>query len=411
MPPVHVLFLAPEHPPPHRDFVHALKQVGAWVSGIGHQPPEALDGELRGWLDAYEQVGSLFDREAVAAAGRRIAQRAAVGRVEAVDEMLVLAAAHLRRALGVAGLSVEAATLCRDKTAMKDALRAAGIPCAASAAVASPAEARDFAERVGYPLVLKPRGGLGSQGTYRVDGDGELEAAAQALGVDRGESAAIEEFVVGHEGFYDALAVGGEVHHEFICHYFPNVLEAMRERTISPQIAATNRVDSPAYGEVRRLGRQVVRLLEIGTSAAHMEWFHGPHGLRFSEIGARPPGERLWDLHCAGNDLDLYREWALAVTTGRTEATTSRRYATGSVQVRPERDGRIAGHEGLDEVWRRCQPWIFRYHVPRPGTPTRPLRLGYLENTWFRLRHPDYDELLRLLSFIGENLKVRATAE
>ena len=47
-----------------------------------------------------------------------------------------------------------------------------------------------------------------------------------------------------------------------------------------------------------------------------MEWFFGPKGLRFSEIGCRPPGVGAWDLYSAGNDMDLYREWADAIVHG-----------------------------------------------------------------------------------------------
>ena len=54
----------------------------------------------------------------------------------------------------------------------------------------------------------------------------------------------LEEFVEGHEGFWDTLSVNGEVAHEFISHYYPGVLEAMRTRWIAPQIITTNRIDS-----------------------------------------------------------------------------------------------------------------------------------------------------------------------
>ena len=407
---MHVLFLAPEHPAPHRDFVRALKRVGARVSGIGHHAARGLDAELRSWLDGYERVGSLFAPQEVADAARRLAGRSGFDRVEAVDEMLILAAARLRGALGVPGLSIETATLCRDKAAMKEALRAGGVPCAESAAVASRAEAFAFAERVGYPLIVKPRAGLGAQKTYRVAEPRGLTRALAALKVGEGGAAAVEEFVEGHEGFYDTLTVGGEVRHEFICHYYPNVLVAMGDRRISPQIAATNRVAAPGYGELLELGRRVLGLLGLETTATHMEWFFGPRGLKFSEIGARPPGERLWDLHSVGNEMDLYREWALAVIGGRAEQTPSRRFASGSVQVRPDRDGRISAYRGLDEVWRTCRQWLTASSVPPPGTPTRPLRLGYLVNAWFRLRHPDYDRLRAMMEFIGETVKVQAEA-
>ena len=80
----------------------------------------------------------------------------------------------------------------------------------------------------------------------------------------------------------------------------------MRTRWISPQFIATNRIDSePSYDEVKALGRRVIKLLGIETSATHMEWFFGPKGLKFSEIGCRPPGVRAWDLYNVGNDMDL----------------------------------------------------------------------------------------------------------
>ena len=113
------------------------------------------------------------------------------------------------------------------------------------------------------------------------------------------------------------MSVDGASALDFVSHYYPNVLEAMRTRWISPQFVSTNRVDSVAdYQELRDLGARVNEALGIGTTATHMEWFFGPKGLRFSEIGCRPPGVGAWDLYSAGNDVDLYREWANAVVHG-----------------------------------------------------------------------------------------------
>ena len=54
-------------------------------------------------------------------------------------------------------------------------------------------------------------------------------------------SIAVEEFVEGHEGFYDTITVDGGIAHDWATHYYPNVLEAMRHRWISPQFITTNR--------------------------------------------------------------------------------------------------------------------------------------------------------------------------
>ena len=132
---------------------------------------------------------------------------------------------------------------------------------------------------------------------------------------------------------------------DFASHYYPNVLEAMRTRWISPQFVSTNRIDTaPEYGELRDMGRRVIAALGIGTSATHMEWFFGPRGLKFSEIGCRPPGVGAWDLYSAGNGMDVYREWANAIPC--TAAPPRRRpggeYASGIVALRPDQDGHIS---------------------------------------------------------------------
>ncbi len=406
----HVVLLGPDLFAAFHDFARALKQCGARVTGVGATPKARLRAGLSRHLDAWIEVPSPFDGAAVATAVAGRTKRRPVDRLETVEERLVEAAAEARQRLRLPGLTPEAARLCRDKTAMKEALRRAGLPCAASAAAASLAELAAFVERTGYPVIVKPRAGLGSQRTFRVDDPAGLERAARAhcLGAG-GEPVAVEEFVEGHEGFYDTLSIDGEPRLEFISHYFPSVLEALSDRRIAPQIAATNRVDLASYDELRATGRRVIRALGLGTTATHMEWFFGPKGLKISELGARPPGERLWDLYCAGNDLDLYREWANALVHGRVEATPSRRLATGSVQVRPPRDGRVAGYRGLERVRARCASWIWAHELPRPGRRTVPIDKGYLANAWFRLRHPDYDELRRMMDFIGATLRVRVT--
>ncbi len=198
--------------------------------------------------------------------------------------------------------------------------------------------------------------------------------------------------------------------YDFVTHYYPNVLEAMRTRWISPQFITTNRVDTvPEYGEVRELGRRVAQALGIGTSATHMEWFFGPKGLRFSEIGCRPPGVRAWDLYAAGNDIDIYHEWANAIVHGHVDRPLSRRRAAGIVALRPDRDGRISHYDGLDEVQQRFGEHILDVHLPSPGTPTQPVDAGYMANAWVRMVHPDYDTLRGMLDAVGQTLKVRAS--
>ncbi len=403
-----VIFVEPSFPANQREFVRALHSVGARVIGIGERPKSSLDDGLRHWLTHYEQIGNVTDAAQLEKAVRFVQGRANVERLEAVVEAHVMAAARVRERCGIPGTSVQTTFLCRDKPSMKEALRKAGIPCALSIGTDDPAEIKDFVERVGFPVIVKPRDAAGASGTYRADNGGELHDALVACGVGRGRSVAVEEFIEGHEGFYDTICVDGRVVHEFITHYYPNVLEAMRTRWISPQFVATNRLDAQGYDELKAMGRRVIEALGIGTSATHMEWFYGPKGLKFSEIGCRPPGVRAWDLYAASGEMDIYREWAMAIVHGRRERAPTRRFAAGIVALRPDRDGRIHHYDGLDEVQRRFGPFIMDCHLPPPGTSTQPVDAGYMANAWVRMKHPDYDTLRAMLDAVGQTLKVRA---
>ena len=405
---MNVVFVEPSFPDNQKQFPQALSAVGATVIGIGERPKDWLDGDLRQLLSHYEQVDSVVDEGRMIDAVRWIQQRIPVHALEATVEAHVMTAARVREACGIPGTSVHTTYLCRDKPAMKEALRAAGIPCARSTGASSGGEVRAFAQQVGYPLIIKPPEGAGASGTHRVDGPDELDEAIARSHVDHGVTVAVEEFVDGHEGFYDTITIDGEVAHEFVTHYYPNVLEAMRTRWISPQFVSTNRMDAPGYDELKAMGRAVVKALGISTSATHMEWFAGPKGLMFSEIGCRPPGVRCWDLYSAGNDIDIYREWAMAVVHGQRSQVPSRRFAAGIIALRPDQDGHISGYEGLDALQERYGSWVIDAHLPSVGTPTQPVEAGYMANAWIRLRHPDYDELRHMLDDVGRTMQVRA---
>jgi carbamoylphosphate synthase large subunit len=405
---MNIIFIEPSFPYNQREFVRGLHQAGATVIGIGERPQEHLADDVKGWLSHYVEVPSVVHEPSLFRAVQQVQNLAYVDRLEATVEAHIMAAAKVREAAGIPGTSVRTAYLCRDKPAMKEVLREAGIPCAQSTRAGDAEDAREFARQAGYPLIVKPPAGAGASGTWKVRDARELERVIAESGLDDGEEMAIEEFIEGHEGYLDTVTINGEVAHEFITHYYPNVLVAMRERWISPQMVTTNRIDAPGYSEVRQMARDVIRVLGIGTSATHMEWFAGPKGLRFSEIGCRPPGVGQWDVYNAANDFDLYLEWASAVAHDRPQHPPSRRYAAGMIALRPSCNGRITGYSGLQAIQKRYADCIVASHLPPPGSATQPIEGGYMANAWMRVRHPDYDALRHILNTIGETVRVHA---
>ena len=406
---MNVIFVEPSFPNNQREFVRALHATGANVIGIGERPIDYLDSEVKGWLAEYVQVRSVVHEPSLLKAVQLIQDQVWVDRLETTIEAHIMPAAAVREATGIPGTSTKTAYLCRDKPPMKEVLRNAGISCAQSTRAETPQDARDFAAAVGFPLIIKPPAGAGASGTFKVRDNDSLERVIGESGLADGQEVAIEEFIEGHEGYIDTLTIDGNVRHEFITHYYPNVLEAMRERWISPQMVTTNRIEAPGYAEVREMTREVIRILDIGTSATHMEWFFGPKGLKFSEIGCRPPGVGQWDVYNAANEFDLYFEWANAIVNGNIHSQPSRRYAAGMIALRPDGDGHISGYSGVDAINHRYGDCIVAARLPDAGTPTQPVEAGYMANAWLRVRHPDYDQLRHILDDIGQTLKVHAS--
>lgn len=405
---MHVLFVAPHFPDVQIRFVQALKQVGAKVTGIGEPPGHELPHHIAQHLNGWEQVHNVTDENALYDAVRRVQSREWVDRIEATIEAHMLPVAKVREACTIPGNTHEQTLLCRDKTLMKEFMREHGIPCAASIAANTPEDIVAFVAQYGYPIILKPRDGAGANQTWKVNNDDELRHVIPQTGVQQGHSIAVEEFVEGHEGFYDTLTVNGRIRHDFISHYYPNVLEAMRHRWISPIIICTNRHNEPGYAEVKEMGATVIRELGLQTSPTHMEWFFGNKGLKFSEIGARPPGVSHWDIYSAANEIDLYKEWADSIVHSNTWGLLSRRYSAAQMALRPTQDGTIQRYEGLDAMQAKHGQWVFAAHFPPVGSHTQPIEKGYKANAWIHIRHPDYDVLREICMEIAQNVTVVA---
>ena len=141
---MNVIFVEPCFPANQREFVRALHAAGANVIGIGERPVEYLGDEVSGQLVDYVQVRSVVHEPSLLAAVRAVQGKVWVDRLEATVEAHIMAAAAVREATGIPGTSVRTAYLCRDKPAMKEALRKAGIACAQSTRATTPGRGARF---------------------------------------------------------------------------------------------------------------------------------------------------------------------------------------------------------------------------------------------------------------------------
>ena len=123
----------------------------------------------------YIAVGSLADEDVVVATVHELARQVRIDRVECLREPYMMLAARLREELDLPGLTVAQTVPFRDKERMKQLLGAAGLRTPRHEATETVAGVRAAAERLGFPLIVKPVAGAPAD-AYRADSAAELDA-------------------------------------------------------------------------------------------------------------------------------------------------------------------------------------------------------------------------------------------
>jgi formate-dependent phosphoribosylglycinamide formyltransferase (GAR transformylase) len=285
---MNVVMLSPGYPAEMAYFTRALAGVGARVIGVGDQPPDALPEAARSSLAHYEHV-NLADEGAVLDALRGLSQHASIDRVECLWEPYMLLAARIREVFGLPGMTVEQTVPFRDKEQMKRVLDAAGIRTPWHVSARTVAEVWEAAEKVGYPLIVKPIAGAGSADTYRVNSPQELTDVLPLL--RHVPEVSVEEFVDGEEFTFDTICADGRILFEHILWYRPRPLQMRMHEWVSPVSISLRDLSVPHLSGGRRMGEAVLAALGFRSGFTHMEWYLKPDGEAvFGEIGGAPAG-------------------------------------------------------------------------------------------------------------------------
>jgi biotin carboxylase len=280
---------------------------------------ESIAGEYRVWLftdhgPTWERpyilghtVIDTLDERAMAAAARSVRPDAVV----CWDETRILSAARVARELGLPGIDPQAVLTCRDKYLTRQAVAAVDGPQPVFIAVSTLDEARAAAAATGYPVVVKPRALVGSNGAGMARTPRELDEifpVTRALTMVEvrerfEEPVLIEEYLDGPEISVDTLV--------WDCKATP-LYVARKELSPPPNFEETGHsVDSadPLLADPELLEALSVVHAAVGLTHAwtHSEWRLTSRGPRLVEVNARSGGDLIsyLGLLTAGADAGL----------------------------------------------------------------------------------------------------------
>lgn len=403
---MNVLMLSPGYPAEMPMFSRGLAEVGARVIGVGDQDRSALPEMARASLSDYIQVSFGNPDQAVERV-RHALRGQQIDRVESLWEPLMLLAARMRETFGVPGMTVEQTVPFRDKEAMKRVLDRHGIRTPRHASARTQAEVWEAAERIGFPLIVKPIAGAGSADTYRIDGVADLESVLPRLA--RIPEVSVEEFIDGEEFTFDTVCANGRIAYYNICWYRPRPLIARQLEWVSPQAIALRDPDVPHLRSGVEMGFAVIEAMGFEAGFTHMEWYLKEDGEAvFGEIGARPPGARTVDLMNWATDMDLFVGWAEAVCHGRLSQPVTRPYNAVSIFKRAQGQGIIRRIEGVGPLLADFGEHIAALELLPPGSPRRDWEQVLISDGMIVIRHPNLQATMDMADRVGIELQMYA---
>lgn len=298
-------------------------------------------------------------------AAARLAEGNHLRGVVTYSEEFVVATARLADEFGVPSISLRGAlSSSADKLRMKRCLHEASVPSPAFGWARSTAELRQTAQRLGCPVVVKPRKGGGSVAVRKMDDPSDSERIFRAVScqaradvdpIFRGFDGTfiVEQYVPGRLVSVDGLVTSGRA-----------TVLGMTDTLMScePMFYQRGCWTIDIDEQCRRVAHAAVSALGFRDGVFHCEVRLNNGSPSVIEVAARLPGELIVPMYKEARGIDLL-DLHLKTMTGSSAALPSRsKFAiSGAYAAFPEQPGQLLEVQGVDAV--RDHPCIERVYV------------------------------------------------
>jgi hypothetical protein len=299
-----------------QEFLRTCKAIGCTVFLLTVE-------KLRNGNWPFEAIDELFTRpedlplQHLIYTVSYMARSRPIDRIVALDEFDMENVSALREHLRLPGIGLTTVRNFRDKLAMRDKARQAGIQVPEFVHVLNYDALREFMARVPEPWLLKPRSQASGIGMKKIREPNELWPWLDQLG-DQQSFYLLEEFVPGTVFHVDSVVSEREVLFADAHVYGAPPLDVSHHGGVF-----TTRTLPRTSEDARRLFEincQVVEGLGLRHGVTHAEFLkaHADGEFYFIEIAARVGGAYISDVIEAASGVNLWREWAkLEVGAGK----------------------------------------------------------------------------------------------
>lgn len=321
------IFISPNFPTNYWMFCRELKKNGLNVLGIGDQPYDELDYNVKENLNEYYKVSTLENYEEVyRAVAFLIFKYGRIDWLESNNEYWLERDARLRTEFHItSGFQESDIPRIKFKSKMKDYYKKAGIPTARFHMVDTEEKCLAFAKEVGYPVVAKPDNGVGASHTFKITSDEEMKTFFEDKWPDT--IYIMEEYIWGEVNSYDAIIdSNGKPMFET-----GNVSPVSIMDIVNEQQSSLFYILKKLPADTRKAGRATVKAFGVKSRFVHFEFFRlqrdqeglGKAGdLVALEVNMRPSGGFTPDMINFAHSTDVYKIWADMIAFDETTMPT-----------------------------------------------------------------------------------------
>lgn len=321
------IFISPNFPTNYWMFCRELKKNGLNVLGIGDQPYDELDYNVKENLNEYYKVSTLENYEEVyRAVAFLIFKYGRIDWLESNNEYWLERDARLRTEFHItSGFQESDIPRIEFKSKMKDYYKKAGISTARFHMVDTEENCLAFAKEVGYPVVAKPDNGVGASHTFKITSDEEMKTFFEDKWPDT--VYIMEEYIWGEVNSYDAIIdSNGKPMFET-----GNVSPVSIMDIVNEQQSALFYILKKLPADTRKAGRATVKAFGVKSRFVHFEFFRlqrdqeglGKAGdLVALEVNMRPSGGFTPDMINFAHSTDVYKIWADMIAFDETTMPT-----------------------------------------------------------------------------------------
>ena len=380
------VYFSPNFPTYGWKFCHYLKENGVTVLGIGDAPYDGLEPGLKDALTEYYRVENLQDYDQIyRACACLTSHHGKIDRLQSNNEFWLISDAKLRTDFNIEGMKYPDIMDHKQKSRMKKFFEKAGVPVAKWCLPQTFGEAKEFTDKNGFPVVVKPDDGVGACDTYTLHNESEMaDFFAQKPDV----SYIMEQFVDGHVETFDGVTG----HDGGIIFCASQIYHQSLMDTVVNDDCIMYHSEPDMAEDIREAGEKIVRAYGIRDTFFHFEFFRTPDNRIVAlEVNMRPPGGMITEIYQASHDLDVYKVWADVLVSGRSEQDTRPKRFAGDAS-RKFRFNYALSH---DEIMARHGNRIME-HMPVEGITARAMG-DYVYLIYADTR----DELMRVIDDIN----------